>query len=95
MRTTQEIFDVVIDEGIYGRTTSRFMCTALNEALWIGAITEDEHDIARKDVEDYLDGWFTLGAAVGMSGLPSSFSDILAIYRNWANRPQLMGKSRE
>jgi len=90
MKTTQEIFDLVIDQGFYTTETSMYMCWALDKALRLGDITKEEHCIATKEIEDYLDGWFTFQTALRESGLPRSFQNRLAIYRNWANRPQLI-----
>ena len=95
MRTTQEIFDVVIDEGFYGRDEYGFMCNALKRAYTVGSITPTECTDALIDIAKYLNAYPTLESLLVKSELPCAFPDRLAIYRNWANRPQLKGTNHE
>lgn len=89
MKTIQGIFDAVIDRGFYDSKATTFMCWALDDALNLNVITKVEHHIATNEIQNYLNGWVTLQSALQRYDLPHSFPDRLAIYRNWANRPQL------
>lgn len=89
MKTIQKIFDTVIDRGFYASKATIFMCWALDEALYRDVITKVEHHIAINEIQNYLNGWATLQSALQRHDLPHSFPDRLAIYKNWANRPQL------
>lgn len=57
MRTLQQIFDVVIDAGLYWGTTperSRYMCHALQAAQVLGCISWGEYYSAATAVGEYL-----------------------------------------
>lgn len=103
-RTLQEVFNVVLDAGLYGAgKPHNFMCIALKRAAGYHGhapiITEAEYRCAKRSI------WLYLRLLAGHSG---GFSDTLAgalgvandddwrqhlptlegIYRNWAKRPR-------
>lgn len=93
-RSIQEIFNVVIEEGFYKSTSRSLMCSAIVDAFDAGVISLKEKDAAHEAIRDYLaqtgeyDPIF-LKSAFFLSGLPYSFEDRLAIYKDWENRPKL------
>lgn len=57
MRTPQEIFDAVIDAGLYWGTangSTQYMCCALRTALVLGHVSSDEYAAADHAVREYL-----------------------------------------
>ncbi len=89
-KTTQEVFNIVIDNGYYGTGASHrsdFMCIALSSAYTNKVITKDELAKATDEIDDYLNGVLLLRSYLRDRDLPHSFNDRLAIYRDWANRP--------
>ncbi len=89
-KTTQEIFNIVIDNGYYGTEASHredFMCIALFSAYINKVITKDELAKATDEIDDYLNGVPLLRLYLLDRDLPHSFNDRLAIYRDWTNRP--------
>lgn len=97
MRTLQEIFNVVINAGIYSKelenTTSPFMCAALILAFKTKHITREEGRMARDAIKEYLSptGYLFLTSALRNEDHPSTFEDRKAIYLDWENRPLLKG----
>lgn len=102
-RTVQEVFNVVLDAGLYGAGKPYvFMCNALKCAAGdyghAPITTPAEAMRARRSIELYLrllaghSGryWDTLAAAHGL--LTSDWHRYLpaleGIYRNWAKRPR-------
>ena len=93
MRTIQQIFNTVIDQGFYSSTS--FMCTALFEARSLYAITASElqkanraiHNYMRKMNKDIDCNHVSLKYVLSQRGLPCSDKDRLEIYRDWKNRP--------
>lgn len=93
-RTIQEIFNAVIDEGFYSNEfieskSSRWMCEAIHYAYVAELLTMEERRLALEEIKEYIQGYTFLGSALSISNLPYKYEDRLAIYRNWANRPQL------
>lgn len=94
MRNIQEIFDVVIDRGFYSNVpiynwASWYMCEAVYFAQVTGHITGAERRMAVDAINEYLQAYVFLRAALSCSDLPCGYEDRLAIYKDWANRPQL------
>lgn len=103
MKTIQEIFDLAINTGLYGadtdktvycpdgqeREVSRYMCFSLISLRWAGHITEEEGEVAKSEIEYYLSEFGYLADALSYHGLPYSFEDCLAVYKDWENRPRL------
>ena len=85
-RSVQEIFDAVIDGGFYTEHCD-CMCFSLEGALRAGVISKEEGRIADREISEYLDPYPLLKSKLHWHGLPSKFSDRLAIYRDWKNRP--------
>lgn len=92
----QEIFNIVIDAGFYdprGRVThdlSRlFMRLALDSAAIEHRITRYQCIIAQNAIKKYLVGTGYLTEALAANGLPYGPEDLLAVYTDWANRPEL------
>ena len=96
MRTVQEIFEVVIDNGFYAAkyikdTSSPVMCYALLYAKGAGMITHPEYASAFEEVKGYIGGTGcpTLKMALDASNMKSDFNDLLMIYLDWEFRPEL------
>lgn len=98
MRTIQEIFNVVIEAGLYGKGT--FMCFSLGRAEDAGLITSLESSTAIQVISDYLNtgvGSNTLISSLASSGnlnkeeIGKGYTkvDLTRIYKDWANRPSL------
>lgn len=91
MKTIQQIFDTVIDNGLYEDS----MCPSLGKAKNRLLITEEEYQKADKAIYNYMkklnkyvDYRFTpLRDVLWQKGLPFSYEDRLKIYRDWKNRP--------
>lgn len=103
MRSMQEILDVVFAHGyyaprseIYGSLAkyaypgnrSWFMCDCLNYARDDKRITEEERTFARGEIREYIGGYSWMETFLEWKGCASSFTDRLAIYKNWDNRPR-------
>lgn len=101
MRTVQEIFDAVIDAGLYhGRHTysQRYMCYALRAAYRVDVITTEDLCAAEAALREYLSfPGEALEGYLGKLGLyledygqcpPGSIRwNFAKLYRDWANRP--------
>lgn len=101
MRTVQEIFDAVIDAGLYhGRHaySKRYMCYALGAAYRANVITMDDVIAAEaalleylgfpgEALEGYLDKHGLSLEDYGQCPEGSIFWDFTKLYRDWANRP--------
>jgi len=87
-RSVQEIFDAVIDGGFYTERKDA-MCISLWSACLEGVISKKEKEIASRAIRAYLEEYVFLDTKLHNNGLPYEFSDRLAIYRSWANRPSL------
>ena len=90
-RDIQTIFNVAIESGHYNEHGTDWMCGALKQCTREGFITHLEYDIACEDIYKYLDttDCAFLETALRESRLPSKFKDRLAIYKDWANKPEL------
>ena len=102
-RTVQEVFNVVLDAGLYGVGKPHyFMCNALSYAVGNYGhppiITQSEYRRARRSIRRYLQ---LLGGRCGLYsdslvsalGLYSGnwrqhIPTLEGIYRNWAKRPR-------
>lgn len=102
MRTVQEIFDAVIDAGLYHGLhaySNTYMCYALRAAYSVDVITTEDLCAAEAALREYLsfpgealEGYLahTLGLCLEDYGhLPwrSARWDFTKLYRDWANRP--------
>lgn len=102
MRTVQEIFDAVIDAGLYhGRhaDSKKYMCYALRAAYRVDVITTEDLCAAEAALREYLSfpGEALEGYLAHMLGLRledyghlpegSIFWNFTKLYRDWANRP--------
>ena len=98
MRTTQEIFNVVIEAGLYGKGT--FMCFSLGRAEDAGLISPLESSMAIRVIDHYLNTGFgsnTLISSLASSGnltreeMGKSYTELALtrIFKDWANRPSL------
>lgn len=101
MRTVQEIFDTVIDAGLYhGRHaySKKYMCYALRAAYRANVITMDDVIAAEAALLEYLsfpgealEGYLYEHdlplEAYGHLPEGSIFWDFTKLYRDWANRP--------
>ena len=101
MRPIQEIFNLVIDEGLYALSfCQEYMCDALAEAhggLDEPLITKQEllaamdeiETYLRKPYEDFPPPFFSLEHALAYNELPHNWEARLAIFKDWENRPRL------
>ena len=103
-RTVQEVFNVVLDAGLYGAGKPyHFMCNALSCAVGNYGhppiITRAEYGRAKHSIQRYLrslaahrDGYSdTLASALGLCtgvGWHQHLPTLEGIYRNWAKRPR-------
>lgn len=101
MRTVQEIFDAVIDAGLYHglhAASKKYMCFALRAAYHAGVITTDEHCAAVDALLEYLhrpgdalDGYLLAQRLrledYGQCPEGSIRWNFTKLYRDWANRP--------
>ena len=103
-RTVQEVFNVVLDAGLYGAGKPyAFMCNALKCAVGNYGrppiITQAEYGRAQRSILKYLrslaahrDGYSdTLASALGLcTGVywHQHLPTLEGIYRNWAKRPR-------
>lgn len=84
----QEIFNKVIAAGCYRR--HGFMCNALELAAENDVIALDEFRYAMQRIKWYLgDLTLPLLSCLECSDLPSTWDDCLAVFKDWANRPEL------
>ncbi len=103
MRTVQETFRAVIENGHYAtdQERSEFMCWALCYALMSGDISLDEFCAAKRAVVEYLAelhhtaGSLMYAALQGIGACPESMSASTwasecgkAFYYNWDKRPR-------
>ena len=84
----QDVFNRVIDAGFYSES-GEWMCHSLELARRCGVISKEEKEIARREIRAYLGSFTILESKLYYYNLPHEFSDRLAIYRNWASRPNL------
>lgn len=71
---------------------SYFMCDCLYYAYDDEVITEVERDYAISEIECYMSTGITqycLRRCLDHAGLPFKFSDRVALYSDWENRPDL------
>lgn len=101
MRTVQQIFDTVIDAGLYhGRhaDSKRYMCYALRAASHANVITPEEYGAAYGALLCYLrfPGEALEGFLIeqgfdlrlyGTTDRHPNCWDFTKLYRDWANRP--------
>ena len=100
MLTIQRVFDRVISQGLYKPSISpgrrRGMCAALGQAFWeVGIINVIELEGAIKEIEKYLEHlksitgreYLFLDQYLEHLNIPPSIDSLLAIYRDWNNRP--------
>lgn len=93
-RSTQDVFNAVIDGGYYTEDTTtlseKYMCLAITMARSNSVITGKEAYAARKELAGYLGHYSVLSVLshhLRTNNLPSAFTDCLAVYQDWANRP--------
>jgi hypothetical protein len=88
MVIVQDVFNKVIDSKYYSEYNGVvLMCHALKNAAREGAITAEEFILATKEIRTYLGGFGSLGGLLDNKNQPWHFTARLAIYENWANKP--------
>lgn len=91
MKSVQEVFNLAISLNYYRDVgKDEFMCLALETMLEQEIITAREYLKAKKEINDYKGGFLTLRNRLTAAGLPSRFEDRLTIYKNWADKPELI-----
>lgn len=99
MSTVQQTFNTVIAHDYYGDldySGSNYMCNALKAACRDGVICYSDFRQARAAINEYIleldphgdAAGTTLSYCLQVSSLPCNFSDRLAIYKDWENRPR-------
>lgn len=99
MRRTQTIFNLMIKHNYY-RPEGQGMCIALQFALSRRFITTKEYLKCKKEIETYMlslagvDSFdycpSFMRSLLAFVGLPHENENLMAIYTDWASRPQLM-----
>jgi hypothetical protein len=91
MRTSQEIFDLAINQRYYpwkrDAESSGFMCFALDLVYENNLITSEELSNTINDINQYIGTYNTLKMFLAEKDLPFEISDRIFIYQNWDNRP--------
>lgn len=95
MRNIQEIFNVVIEAGLYPNPLKfdpmrlEGMCFAIDRAKEFEKITAEEWYAADKAIKEYLCGYGWLQDALISNAHNASIADCLKIYSNWESRPEI------
>lgn len=84
----QNVFDKVIEAGVYGESTDVLMCKALKFAKAASIISDEEFVLANAEIRKYLSGFGSLGGLLANKERDWSFTARLAIYKDWANKPK-------
>lgn len=105
VRTLQQIFDAVIDSGLYSEEGQSFMCLSLDDAYDRGVISEKEYNKGIKSIKVFIRRLphysamhstpplaCYLNALKGDFVEVAPFSECLAVYQNWAKRPRIRSK---
>lgn len=103
MRTTQEIFDFIIQRTNYYNSSNRFMCNSLEFACVDKVITVEEYTRCAKEIEEFIvgDEFSTLSCFVKRSVLErfgeiwnvtsyEKFVHCRTIYENWDKREEFL-----
>ena len=87
IRDTQEIFNVVIRNGLYRGS----MESSLHIAYVFKYIKAEEYKLAYEEVRDYLNTSDSriLKIALMDKGLPSNHEDCIHIFLDWDNKPNI------
>jgi hypothetical protein len=93
MRTIQEIFNIIIEKGLYPYNdnvehSTNYMCISADVAFRRGYISYDEYLLVKKDIKDYMGSTnSTLIEHLESLGISWKKDDCLEIYQNWTTRP--------
>jgi len=92
MRNLQDIFNVVIESGLYRE--EMYMCHALSRALYRDLISLDEYIKASTSIDIYLKfrSSLSMKRVFEQCGRKTTMQDRLAIYKDWRNRPRLVDR---
>lgn len=91
-RSVQEVFQTVIDSGLYGFRGETFMCHALYQARYFKVITGEEYNQNLEAIQEYLQTTckcVSLKDVLKSNKLDGTFQQCLWIYQNWDKRPKL------
>ena len=93
MKTTQEILNAAIASGHYRKESpATQMCLSLLNAWNAGVITHKEYKQAVIEIQNYIQGFSFLAAALSANWLPHDRASRLALYQNWDDRPLLTNR---
>jgi hypothetical protein len=93
MRTVQEVFNLAISLNYYKNTgVAKYMCLSVNTMHAHTIVTLSELLRVEEEIEKYIGSSVTLKLALASCELPYQFEDLLHIYLNWADRPNLIKK---
>ena len=93
MQSVQETFNKMFDLGFYPQvkgklSSTNYMTVALKTAYLQDVITKEEGVEAVNSISKYVGAGSTLFIFLSENEYPSAISDQIAIYKDWANRPQ-------
>lgn len=94
MKTVQEIFNGIIEDDLY-QSQGYFMCVSVDFAWDRGLITDEEHDLCRDALYDFLECYPTLHGKFikyGFLGAELTKEVRLEIYKNWERRQEIFDK---
>lgn len=90
----QAVFNKVLAAGNYAEALAKGwgMCSTLGRAYDWDVIAREEHDLAKQAVDKYLEdtNHAHLRSALRSSGYPAEPVDLVQLYHNWAERPELL-----
>lgn len=98
MKTIQEIFNTVINSGVYPQK-EEFMCCALDECIKINLISESEADFAQEEIRKYIkaiDETDAMSICLRRQGIAYGFGSpelrelMLRIYSDWSNKAEII-----
>lgn len=89
--------DLQSDDCYWSEDVRDFMCGALSVAYYRELISSMEMDQTKSEIQKYLRSANRayLSSALRRAGLPHDFNAKLAIYKDWANRPNLSNQTEE
>lgn len=88
MKTVQEIFNGIIEDGLY-QSQGYFMCVSLHFAWEKGLITDEEHDQCLDEICDFIGPCATLHDMFGLRYHRLTKGVRLEIYKNWERRQEI------
>lgn len=110
MRTVQQIFNLVIENGFYTSLDNPFMCISIRSAYLASLITKEEKNKAEQAIAQYMDFLRKKNNSISFSNMlyfnlfliakiidrsSVGFRTTKWIYSNWSSRPKSAKQIRE